>query len=565
METFQASQLLTTLLAQAHSFDGLYGILRTIDNAQLNKEDQSRFTSIQEEAIARLPAYLPEKIENQVEPQNDSWYIASVANLVNLANEELAWQFFQQSCKKTNSFFSLLEYAAYLMGVRYQHYPYPWTKFEMEVQLLHDQLKERTRSAFRQQKKALSALQSFYDVSLEEAAVQACSLQWFDLAAEIHHCDINREVSWHILCDLEFDGLLSMNVRDIGHPKRINDPQWALEIIQELERFAHHPDRHFIPLSQHLGWMQNSTLEAEMLERLTKKAPQILSDPTNFCKVAIGLSVSPMKEQYLIQAILMNDSAYTLYEVIDHLQEEELYPQLLEKAQHKCAQQKDYCFAVLDRYAEQRDRKGSLEQLFEAFRQTKNLNAVDEEGDTLLIKSCYYGYNEIVAYLIDLGADMSFCTKKGHTALIAAMSYLNMKFSNFSGTEIEKHLIEKLLHSGVDINSVYREKEGSRTTALSEAACDGYLEIVKQLIELGASYEIEGDKGKAVLTSAIYQYHTEVIRYLLSIGCDATTISAPLPLSHYGQFRDDADFDLMMDILKAAGANVSKSNYIDKV
>ena len=152
---------------------------------------------------------------------------------------------------------------------------------------------------------------------------------------------------------------------------------------------------------------------------------------------------------------------------------------------------------------------------------------------------------------MDLGADMTLTNKKGFNALIASLISLDVKFGWGKGDEVKKEFIFKIIESGVDIHSIYQVNEKSHTTALIEAACDGYLDVVKKLVEMGASFELNGDKGKEALLRAAYTCRYEVLQYLLEIGADATTIDSSLVFYFYN-YREEEN--KVMELLRKHGA-----------
>ena len=202
------------------------------------------------------------------------------------------------------------------------------------------------------------------------------------------------------------------------------------------------------------------------------------------------------------------------------------------------------------------------------------------DGYTALIKASYSAsynddeakaikYLEIVKYLIKSGANINFKTEYGHTALTASMQHggetpevvkylidadadlnaikgFNYSYSGntvwqelmeYNSTEIINYLIEnkadisdvdivdragagwlqkvkESLDLGVDINF----QNAMEYTPLISASQDGHLEIVKYLVENGADLNIKNHWGHTALMVASENNHTEIVEYLMKNG-----------------------------------------------
>ena len=64
--------------------------------------------------------------------------------------------------------------------------------------------------------------------------------------------------------------------------------------------------------------------------------------------------------------------------------------------------------------------------------------------------------------------------------------------------------------------------DGRKHTALSEAACQGHLHVVKYLIEEGANPNSLSDVSRSPIWRASFGGHTAVVEYLLQAGADPT-------------------------------------------
>ena len=104
--------------------------------------------------------------------------------------------------------------------------------------------------------------------------------------------------------------------------------------------------------------------------------------------------------------------------------------------------------------------------------------------------------------------------------------------------------------------------------SLPQAAFDGELERVKQLLADGADIEVENDIGQTALHNAIENQHAETGEFLLLAGADVEhdTPGGPSPLVHAIDIETDSanqrgkeppDTTLLRLLIKH-GANVSR-------
>ncbi len=157
--------------------------------------------------------------------------------------------------------------------------------------------------------------------------------------------------------------------------------------------------------------------------------------------------------------------------------------------------------------------KGSLDIIKELHEENKiDVNEINEvDGNTALINACNHGWNLVIEYLIEQGADIDLKSKEsGQTPLIAACY-------NTTDLSIVKYLIDK----GADIQA--EDKNGF--TALS-GACSydsdiEKFEMVKFLISKGINVHTKSNKrGVTNLMLACLDDRFDTIKLLIQHGVD---------------------------------------------
>lgn len=167
------------------------------------------------------------------------------------------------------------------------------------------------------------------------------------------------------------------------------------------------------------------------------------------------------------------------------------------------------------------DEDGSLEQIKTLLAKGGDVNAKDENGQTLLMKAAESKNLEIVKFLIDRGADLSVEDERGETVLTRAIESRNI--------EVVKLLIDK----GLDVNA----GDESGESILMYAAGSKDLEAVKFLIDRGADLSAKDENGRTVLMYAATRGNLEVVRFLVDKGANVNT-------------RDKNGHTVLMDVAK---------------
>ncbi len=124
-----------------------------------------------------------------------------------------------------------------------------------------------------------------------------------------------------------------------------------------------------------------------------------------------------------------------------------------------------------------------------------------------------------VRVLLRLGADPNLVDKLGKSALLIAARY---------GRD---QSVIALLASGADPNATI---EFNQPPPLGIAASEGYLDIVKRLLEAGANVNSRYQNGKTALMSASFSGHLKIAGVLLDAGADvnASDTYGHTPLSN---------------------------------
>ena len=125
-----------------------------------------------------------------------------------------------------------------------------------------------------------------------------------------------------------------------------------------------------------------------------------------------------------------------------------------------------------------------------------------ENGGTALYQAARNGYSDIVAYLLNKGADPNITNNSNVTPLFIAVSN--------GHEEVVKLLVEK----GADPNIINSYGDSSHLAAAQR----GHWEIVKLLIAKGANIHQQTKQKENLLHIAAKNDKKEVIKYLLEIG-----------------------------------------------
>lgn len=132
-----------------------------------------------------------------------------------------------------------------------------------------------------------------------------------------------------------------------------------------------------------------------------------------------------------------------------------------------------------------------------------DINIVDNEGNTLLMKAVSFGYYDLADYILMNNADVSMTNYNGENAFILAADY--------------PYIINLLLNiDNGDNNAQNLDIADSKgKTALFYACEFGNLNSVKILIKSGSDINKRDIFGKTILMYAVESENLEVIKYLI--------------------------------------------------
>ncbi len=137
-----------------------------------------------------------------------------------------------------------------------------------------------------------------------------------------------------------------------------------------------------------------------------------------------------------------------------------------------------------------------------------DVNIRNERGATPLNAACDKNALEAVQLLIDGGADVNTRTNRGSTPLVCAATGKGCTLLNtiaFSTTYDFTNVAEILLDNGADVNLL---------NPLLIATRAGNLKMVKLLLAKGANINATDNTGQNVLQIAEQQGHTNIVKFL---------------------------------------------------
>ena len=172
-----------------------------------------------------------------------------------------------------------------------------------------------------------------------------------------------------------------------------------------------------------------------------------------------------------------------------------------------------------------------------------DINATDDDGDTLLMNASAKGDIEIVEYLIgeDVnvnvankekfynGTALHFASKYGHADVVKALidagaqvnastdgGYTALQLASMKGY---LPVVNTLLAAGADIKT----KSDFGVTALHWASYKGNVQVVNALINADANVKAQNNSGWTALMVASYYGKTDVVNTFLDAGADIKT------------------------------------------
>ena len=133
------------------------------------------------------------------------------------------------------------------------------------------------------------------------------------------------------------------------------------------------------------------------------------------------------------------------------------------------------------------------------------VDAKDEVGSTPLILASGYGLKEVVAALIEAGADINVQGNEGDTPLYVA------------GQQGHLEVVKELLTGGAAVNQA--QKDGA--SPLYVASQQGHVEVVRGLLKAGADPTLVADNCATALGGARHFGRTRIVQLLQEHGATA--------------------------------------------
>jgi len=175
-------------------------------------------------------------------------------------------------------------------------------------------------------------------------------------------------------------------------------------------------------------------------------------------------------------------------------------------------------------------RKGSVVEMKLLFEKDKNIvNAVDENGSSMLILACYRGNQEVAKFLMNQNADLNYNSKNG-TALMACV------------VKGEYQLVDELISKKANLDLT----DANGITALMLAVQFKSVEMVKKLVAAGANKALKCKQNKTAFEYAVFSNNEEIINLLNSITMKKITLIlfCVLSFSGFAQSKTTGNIDL---------------------
>ncbi|KAK4474487.1 hypothetical protein MN116_001637 [Schistosoma mekongi] len=140
-----------------------------------------------------------------------------------------------------------------------------------------------------------------------------------------------------------------------------------------------------------------------------------------------------------------------------------------------------------------------------------NVNIPQDSFESPLTLAACGGHTELAHLLIGYGADTEEVNDEGYTPLMEA------------AREGHEETVALLLAVGADVNA---RTEETQETALTLAACGGFIEVCEMLLNAGADIEVGGVGCSTPLMEAAQEGHLELVRRLLERGAAVNAVTA---------------------------------------
>ncbi|CAH8664748.1 unnamed protein product [Dicrocoelium dendriticum] len=140
-----------------------------------------------------------------------------------------------------------------------------------------------------------------------------------------------------------------------------------------------------------------------------------------------------------------------------------------------------------------------------------NVNIPQDSFESPLTLAACGGHTALAHLLIGYGADIEEVNDEGYTPLMEA------------AREGHEETVALLLAVGADVNA---RTEETQETALTLAACGGFIEVCEMLLNAGADIEVGGVGCSTPLMEAAQEGHLDLVRRLLQRGAAVNAVTA---------------------------------------
>ena len=183
-----------------------------------------------------------------------------------------------------------------------------------------------------------------------------------------------------------------------------------------------------------------------------------------------------------------------------------------------------------------------------------NVKIRGKKGEDPLILACFGGFDDIVATMIEKGADVNYIDPTGLSPIVAAL--VANDHVHMTATEVDSHghqveIANMLIDNGADIN--IKGPYGENIIELVSRF--DAVELFKKVISLGAKLEPD-TIGRNIFINSVKNENIELMNYLVSSGVDFDFIGSdgksPLHISaRIGSYKSSK-------FLIDKGANINK-------
>jgi ankyrin repeat protein len=172
------------------------------------------------------------------------------------------------------------------------------------------------------------------------------------------------------------------------------------------------------------------------------------------------------------------------------------------------------------------------------------VNYVAINGQTPAHKAATTGMADVLATLLDWGADITLRDEFGSTALIAAgSSYIG----------IQAEAVRLLLRHGADANACNDDGE----TVLHYAVLDNEPRLVEDILNHGIDASISSRRGGSALHFAVYKGYADIVKLLLAHGADLE-----LRHSYHGDDSSESDDGSISSLSSLSSSSSSVRPYL---